>query len=364
MSISTNLLFLSDPKAFMEIVTDADAENRFKKLKGSFEDLVICEITRYGFYNDEAMISPLQDFYRSVVMEAPENRRLAIYMHIAGLVENTSFVTVNAFLPFIAEDNSRGIVATAAIDYVSLGSLTHGDPMSRVNDIIGMIESGQLENEGAAFGALLNLGDDRVCNLLVPLRATLDNHAVREATNCATGFIYSATAEAYLDWLEGLEGDDRDGVFGLVASGLALLRKQARITDVVFTGRRPFPTKGVSKAAWARVRAETPYADYVKRIAPRMRALERSEPPPRVMPHVLAEWGITPVTNPAQMFPLGDRSKAPTPPTIGWAEGSDTGLTTPAWLEMSSAEIHTYREQILAAYKHDREDAVHALRPL
>jgi hypothetical protein len=62
-----------------------------------------------------------------------------------------SVVSINAFLPFIAEDNSRRIVSTAVIDYVSLGPLTDGDPMSRVKDVIGMTESSMLENEGAAF---------------------------------------------------------------------------------------------------------------------------------------------------------------------------------------------------------------------
>jgi hypothetical protein len=38
--------------------------------------------------------------------------------------------------------------------------------MSRVKDIIGMIESSMLENEGAAFGALLHISDKRVCDLV------------------------------------------------------------------------------------------------------------------------------------------------------------------------------------------------------
>ena len=33
---------------------------------------------------------------------------------------------------------------------------------------------------------------------------------------CITGFIHSATADFYLDWLEGMEGSDQDGAFGIV----------------------------------------------------------------------------------------------------------------------------------------------------
>jgi hypothetical protein len=159
-----------------------------------------------------------------------------------------------------------------------------------VKDIIGMIESNMLENEGAAFGALLHLGDKRACDLLIPLRDTLDHDAVNNAVKCATGFVHSATVNFYLDWLEGLEGTDQDGTFGLVASGLGLLKKKNQ-SDHAYTGHRPFPTRGATHAQWKALQKPIPLAEYIKRIAPRMYALERTEPPPRIMPHVLTQWG-------------------------------------------------------------------------
>jgi hypothetical protein len=138
------------------------------------DDLLLGEVVRYGVFNKEEMIRPLASLYRELTMKMPEEQRYALFRHVAGFVEHTSMVSVNAFLPFIAEDKARGIVATAVIDYVSLGPLSNGDPMSRIKDIIGMIESGLLENEGAAFGALLHIGDKRVCDLLIPLRDSLD----------------------------------------------------------------------------------------------------------------------------------------------------------------------------------------------
>lgn len=67
------------------------------------------------------------------------------------------------------------------IDYVSFGPLTDDDPMSRVKYIVALTEGGTLKNEGAAFGGLLNLGDERVCRLLAPLRDSL-SHEWRHAT--------------------------------------------------------------------------------------------------------------------------------------------------------------------------------------
>jgi hypothetical protein len=110
--------------------------------------------------------------------------------------------------------------------------------------------------------------------------------------------------------LEGMGGDGRDSLFGLVASGLLLITKRAKFKDRVFTGRRPFPVDSVSQEEWAVLRKEVPLADYRKLIEMRLRDLERAEPPPRVMPHVVAEWGLKPVTDPSETADLGDVTKA------------------------------------------------------
>jgi len=252
------------------------------------------------------MISDLQQFYRELVMQMEEEHRRRVYRHIAGMVRHTSTVSANALLPFIAEDNSPGIVSTAVIDYVSLAGLTDNDPISRPKDIIGMLQSGMLKNEGAAFGGLLNLGDSRVCKLLWPLREQFDGTAIDVAVQCGAGFLYSATIDFYIDWLEGMEGDFSDGLFGTVASGLALAKRRNTI-DEVFTGQRPFPFVGVSRDQLIAAYKPVPLADYIKRIAPRLYALERTEPPPRVMPYVLVEWGLEPLTEPSEAVVLDDR---------------------------------------------------------
>ena len=171
--------------------------------------------------------------------------------------------------------------------------------MSRLKDIIRMIERNGLDNEGAAFGALLHIGDKRVCDLLIPLRDNLDRDAMNNAVHSGTGFIHSATADFYLDWLEGMEGTDRDGAFGIVAAGLGLLKKKSRV-DQVATGHRPFPTRDATPEQWRASQKLIPLAEYVQRISRRMYALERAEPPPRVMPGILTEWGLKPLTDPAE----------------------------------------------------------------
>ena len=312
MSDDQMLLFQKDIKQFWEIVKNDDSKVRFDTLRSQgvapiLEEMLLCEVIRYGFYNQEDMIAPLAALYQKYAVQMPKERRYAIFRHVSGFVEHTSAVSVKAFLPFIAEDDDLGIVSTAVIDYVSLGPLSDDDPMSRVKDIIRMIESGMLENDGAAFGAVLNIGDKRACDLLIPLRDSLDHVAISNVVDCSTGFMHSSTANFYLDWLEGLAGTDQDGDFGLVAAGLGLLKKRSR-TDQVFIGHRPFPTRGATPEQWKATQTSIPLSEYLQRSSRRMYALERAEPPPRIMPHALTEWGLKPLTDPAETGVLKNRA--------------------------------------------------------
>jgi hypothetical protein len=305
MSSQNQFLFQANPDRFQQILTDEDVERRVAA-NPTVDDLLLCEVVRYGIFNKTEMIGPLAKLYQTLKTKMSEQRRYAVYRHVFDFVENSP-VSVNAFLPFIVHEDAGFIAATAVIDYVSLGPLTNDDPMSRVKDIVGMIENNTLKNEAAAFGALLHIGDKRVCDLLVPLRDSLDPPAVKIAVNSGTGFIHSATVEFYLDWLEGLEGTYEDGTFGIVASGLALLKKKSHL-DQIATGHRLFPVSGLKSGEWKRSLKPMPLSDYVPRISSRLYALERAEPPPRVMPHVLNAWGLKPLTDRTEVAVLDDRA--------------------------------------------------------
>jgi hypothetical protein len=108
-------------------VTTHDAKKRLEGFK-YFDDIVLCEIVRYGIYNRPEMIAPLSELYQKLVTQKPNDEKLELYRHIKGLVEHTSLST-NALLPFIAEESSRAVVSTAVIDYASFGPLTDDDPM-------------------------------------------------------------------------------------------------------------------------------------------------------------------------------------------------------------------------------------------
>ncbi len=307
------LLFEADLPKFMEVALIEDVGRRSDMLQANLGDIVLCEIVRYGVLNDSAMIGPLAELYRERALAGlAEDTRWHLYRLVEQLMEAVDFVSVNALLPFIADETSPRIVASAVIDYVSLGPLTGDDPMSRPKDIVGLIESGRLRNTGAAFGGLLHLGDRRVCKLLGPVKDALTNEEVNTAINCCTNLLHAATIEFEIDWLEGMDGSVEDGLFGNVAAGL-VLQKRSNTMDLVFTGSRDFPipkNPAPEHQARSRERAQPiSVAEYTKQIAPRLYALERTEPPPRIMPLVLSAWGLTPITDPSEVAHVNDRHR-------------------------------------------------------
>lgn len=283
-----------DLREFMRIATTDSYEDRLRALKGNEEDAALCEIARYGIFNDSAMVGPLGRLYRNMVLNLPYDRRLRLLSNIRYLVEYVRSVSVNALLPFIVEEHEQHIVGTAVLDFVLAGTLRHGDPMTRPKEVILLIESGVVENTGAAFGGLLHLGDRRVCDLLRPLRDRLTSAEARVVVTSTSGFVHSTVVEFEIEWLESMNGDVDDHRFDIVASGLAQQKLKNEL-DVVFTGGiRSLPSPSPGLPGHPEVSGPIPVDEYARRIAPRLHALESVEPPPRMMSYVLETWNLAP----------------------------------------------------------------------
>jgi len=90
-------------------------------------------------------------------------------------------------------------------------------------------------------------------------------------------------------WLESLDGDYLDSVFGSIASGLLLSRESLMIEKVFDTERIfPAPEEGMPSS----IRTEYKLDEFADMIADRLVVLEKKEPPPKVMPEVLRAWRI------------------------------------------------------------------------
>ncbi|MEK0082977.1 hypothetical protein [Benzoatithermus flavus] len=297
-------MFRHDFERFKTIVNTPDVDARAGAYP-TLADALLGEILHYGITCDEAFIPTLSGFYsRCIEHDLPASLRHEIERYVVSFVEHGA-VSPNAFLPFMVEDPDGGVAATATIDMVSLFPVPDDDPMRVVRQVVGMIRSGVVRNPGALFGALLHLGDRRVTALLRPVRDILAKPAIDVAVRCTTGFISAATIEFYLDWLEERPGDLDDELFGSIASGLALDRRNAR-SDLVKTGSHPFPVTAVTPEEYKRLGAMVPLDVYTARIAPRLYALYAKEPPPKVMEGVLRIWGL-PLPNPTEVPPAHDQ---------------------------------------------------------
>jgi hypothetical protein len=284
-------LLLTDPERAWKVILNQDDSVRAYGFN-DVRDLLFGEIIRIGYFNEQAMAAPLARVYDYFLDHGmPSEVRAEIYRHVVGMVENTKIVSVNAFTPFFCRDPDRGIASTAALDYVSLAPMLGDDPMRSSKELIEMIEAGEIRNPGAVFGALLVLGDPRLCKLLWPLKDRLSYDEANEATQCTTGFISAATIDFVLSWLEGLEGTCDDRLFGSLAAHLGLQRRHMQMPFVA-TGPRPFPVTSVTPEELRTMQKLIPIEDYVNSVAPRMLALARAEPEPKALSFVLRKWGI------------------------------------------------------------------------
>jgi hypothetical protein len=281
-----------DPDAWGRLIFQPKLDDRIRGYRTEADGL-FGEIIRYAISSDENSVGDLFRLYQRVMCgRLPPEIRRRIYRETATAQQREpAVISCNAYLPFIFCETADSVVSSATIDYVSLADLVDGDPMSRVKEVIDLIKRGSIANRGAAFGALLFIGDRRVSELLLPLRDQLKGSEVAAAMRTGTGYISAASIEFLIDWLEGTRTDVTNGLFGTVASGLVNVRKRAE-SPLVLTGLRAFPVTGVAQEEQLRMACLVDIDYFIDQIAPRLIALERKELEPKIMPFVLDTWGI------------------------------------------------------------------------
>ena len=294
MASGVELLLLTNPQRFMEIVQNDDTDTRVKSLS-TLDDMMACEALRHGIYNNPAKLPELAEFYRRHFLEAPVERRREIYGHVAMIVEQIGGWTAGALTPFMLLDTDLGVVSTATIDYTSVGSLLGDDPMTRPNDVVMMIERGIPEIPAAVFGGLLALGDPRVCNLIRPFRSGLKAEQITTVTKCFSGFTARCVVEFYLEWLEelvDLRDHDSEAAYGNVVAGLCRLASQRRVPFIA-DGFRPFPVSAAGDGRWPDLKMLNP-EEFAGSIEQQLLDIERREAVPRVLPHAIRAFGLNP----------------------------------------------------------------------
>ena len=294
--INWNPMVRRDVEGFRQMALETqDGALREKALMkaGGVIDALMGEIIRAGYFTDPETLAYAGRKYRKACEEGLElDLRKRLFQEVTAFTQHFDDCMATTYLPFVLEEEDHGIVSTAALDYVSVGKIADdADPMLLPGFLIRMMESRTVRNPGAVFGGLLNTGDPRVCELLWDTRSILNEDEINQACLCQSGFIGAATVNFYLSWLEEIVNSGLDSLFGKLASGLALVRRNPK-SDFVFTGMRPFPYGSLEGDELQACLKPVLLDDYTRDIAQRMLKLTSQESDPKVMPDVLYVWGI------------------------------------------------------------------------
>ncbi len=106
-------------------------------------------------------------------------------------------------------------------------------------------------------------------------------------THAYSGFVYAGIVSFYLDWLE----DADEETFGLVAAALTNMPLTAAAPKVLDI-ERVFPATASAGGPSVRILGEWSFKEYGRVLEPRFRDLLRRENEPKVLPQVMAAWGI------------------------------------------------------------------------
>jgi hypothetical protein len=250
-------------------------------------EFVYLAAVAYGLVCDLDLIPKLVSLYELFARRINLDERTATYRAVENVVEEYG-TSVNALLPFMFEEPEISLASTATLDFAVLCPLDNDDPLTGPRFVLREFEEGAAECRPGLFAGLLLLGDRRVTRLLWKHRDSLTREEVKLLVGAQSGFLFAATIEFYLDWLEERDGDHDDGIFGSLASGLMTMR-QRTLSDTVLDAERIFPAQ---IEAGSTIRRRYTIDEYTQIIRDRLIAIEEKEVAPKIMHHALEAWGI------------------------------------------------------------------------
>jgi tetratricopeptide (TPR) repeat protein len=195
---------------------------------------------------------------------------------------------------FVHAEPDPGVAATAVINMAHLAPLSGDDPLSGLSMLTSLYEHEHTSETVriSVFSGLLLLGDRRLLPTLDRLWGRLGPQGRRRVLYVKSGLAYASTVDFLLDRL----GNERDeGLFGSLAAALCRLPEetvQGRHPGYVVDVARRFPSSFLESEPTVTLLDAWPIEEYGARIAPRLKELARGESEPKVLPMVMAAWGI------------------------------------------------------------------------
>jgi hypothetical protein len=249
-----------------------------------------------GVCYTEALFEEFRPFYWYVAERTTVEQRLRILTDLAKLVEGFE-AGIASLLPFLNADEEPAVISTAALQLCVLIPRREGDPLTGPKYILESLETCDTENSlvGSLQGVLL-LGDRRVLPLLDRCWEKLGREGRRLLANSWSGFVYASTIEFLMDWLE-KTNDEAD--YGSIAAALVLCTVREKNFPFVLDVERKFPANGDGDIPPVCILHQWTFEEYGKIIALRLKTIAAAETGEKVMPKVLAAWGIENAEQPA-----------------------------------------------------------------
>jgi hypothetical protein len=268
-----------------------DAEEFIKPTPSETEIDLFKLIVAYGQIDDEDLVPSLQQQYVQLLGVLPSAARMRILLEVIHLAEKP-VVSINAFNPFLYCDPAHEIVSSASLHVAGVWPAIEGDPLAGVKQMLAsakdLILRRRKENTAVSIlSGLLMMGDRRVIEVLRDCWRDLSPEGRVSLTHARSYWVHAPVIDWLIDWLEDSEG----GEFGAVAAAVSRWGEQAK-EDRVYEVHRAIPIwEGASDEVITEI-SRWSFADFAKRIRPRLLQIAADEQAPRVMHQVLDAWGI------------------------------------------------------------------------
>jgi len=249
------------------------------------------QLFKYGHSSDESLIPGLRQLYSETVPLLDERTRAEMAVELAEHIENGR-CSINALNAFLFEDPSSYVVCTATLAAVPMwpGGSPH-DPLFSARELMAFVRQFSQVEEPRAVGmiqGMLLLGDRRIIHEMGPCWRLLSVPARNSLLKLGGMRVYAPVLEWLMDWLADCEGSE----YAAVAGTLGRFADQAREQDEVAEVQRALPLWQEPPAPPIQDLQRWTFREYGEFVAPRLVEIAKAEFGDRVMPALLAEWGI------------------------------------------------------------------------
>ena len=271
------------------------------------QQLLVLQCVRWARGDAPETLEPLQALYGVFVERAPDAQRMSALEMLGSLVETVArdrkHPGVGAAGLIFLHDSSPAVVATAAMQVACLLAPDEADPLSGPKAVAGLsLKDQEPERRAAVLAGVLAIGDARITDLLDGCWEQLSPEAYRYFAQLACGqFPSAAVIDFFLRWAEASLGQPAEPGLGDIAAALTRL---AVIASRDVPGAGPCGVLATDRAlpVWTRPEDQSvtlverwSREEYGRMIAPRLVEVARRESYPRILPTVLAAWGIADV---------------------------------------------------------------------